>query len=133
MDGDERKPRLPAYPRPSATLFAWILRHGLVHLKNGVDAVVVDRDVVTHPEHVRDRNGALLVELGEFKDPLYEIGGIIGVRLPSGCLDGRNLIDVTVFLGELLDAIAVDIVPVGDVPGVEAVGATSRQMRVNSS
>lgn len=121
MNCDERELPLPAHPRPSTPLFAWILAHGIILLQDGVDAIVVDGDAISSPEHVRDCGGSLSVLVIEVEYPFDEIRWILGIWLPSGCVERWDLVGVAVFLGELLDATTADVVPVGDVSGVKLV------------
>lgn len=82
---------------------------------------VVDGVAVALSRDVCDGGGSLFVEFIEFGNPLDEIEWILGVWLSPRSLEGRNLLDFTVVLGELLNTTMADVLSLGDVRGVEVV------------
>ena len=72
-------------------------------LKNLMDAVVGDREVVSDAEHVGDGDCASASALAEVEYPIFEIIGIVCVGSASQCLQLWSFPVLTVCFGELLD------------------------------
>jgi hypothetical protein len=83
-------------------------------LKNSVDAVVVDRYIVSNPEDVGDRHCARAEALAQFQNPLFEVVRILSIRLASRCLQPWNLAAIAVLFDDLLDSPLTDFELVGD-------------------
>jgi hypothetical protein len=120
VDGDASVLPLEAHPRTPLSLLVRVLAHVFGLLQNGVDAVVVNRNVVSHPEDVSDGHCARAEALAQFQNPLFEIGGILRIRLTSRHLQLWNLAVVTALFDELLDSPPADLELLGDQPGVHA-------------
>ena len=87
-------------------------------LQNSVNAVVVDRYVVSDSEDMGDCHCARAEALARFRNALFKIGGILPIRLGSRCLQLWNLAAIAVLFDELLDPSPTDLELLGDQPGV---------------
>jgi len=120
VDGHPRVLPLKPYPRAPSSLPIRVLAHVFYLLQNSVNAVVVDRYVVSGSEDMGDCHCARAEALAQFQNALFKIGGILPIQLASRCLQLWNLAAIAVFLDELLDASPTDLELLGDQPGIHA-------------
>lgn len=78
-------------PRPAAALFVRIVSHVISFLENSVDAGVGDRDVVSGPQNVSNRDCPSVSALVQSKHPVFEIVRILCVGLASRSVQLWNL------------------------------------------
>lgn len=109
MHGHERILTLPPHPRTTTALLAWMFGHSIVLLKDLMDAVVADGEIITNAQNVGDRNSSHAERFVDLKNAFFETGWLVGVGRPSGCFEFGNFIVFTVVFGELLDPTAADL------------------------
>jgi len=99
VDGDAGI--LPFEPdsQPFAALFVRIFGHVFVLLKDRMDAVGGDREIISNTEDVSNGLYTSAEALAQFEDALFEIGWILGVGLTSRRFQLWNLAAIAVFLG----------------------------------
>jgi hypothetical protein len=121
VDCDASVCPLKPNPRTFATLLGGILGHVFVLLKNLVNAVVGDTDVVSDSQDVSDGHCTSASALAQFKHPIFEIGGILCVGLSTRCLQLWHLARISILLGELLDSSLADLELLGNQNSVHVV------------
>ena len=110
-----------ANPRTFAALLGGTLGHVFVLLKNLVNTVIGDTDVVSNSQDVSDGHCISASALVQFEHLIFEIGRILCVGLSTKCLQLWHLARISIFLDELLDSSLADLKPLGDRNSVHVV------------
>ena len=84
-------------------------------------AVVVNREVVSNPQDVRDCRRPELLPLVELQNPVDHVLGIRPIRFPAWRIQCRNSSGFSVCLGQLLDASTADVELIGNELGIHLV------------
>lgn len=121
VHGNERILAFPADPRPLSALFVRVLRHVIVLLEDGMDAVIVNRKVVSNAKDVGDCCCTEFEAIVQLQNPVDEVVGIRPIRLPTWRIQRRDLAGFSVRLGQLLDASSADVELLGNELGVEVI------------
>jgi hypothetical protein len=90
-------------------------------LKDVVDAVGGDGEIVSSPKNMRDGLCTSASALVQSKDSFFEVVRILCVGLSSRSFQLRNLAAVAVLFGELLDPSTADLELLRDQGGIHAV------------
>jgi len=80
-----------------------------VLLKDGMDAVGSNREVVSRPENVSNSLCTSAEALAQVENTVFEVVGILCVGLATRGVELWNLAVVAVLFGELLDSSAADL------------------------